>query len=265
MKNIVAILFYIFFVHSGSAQEIKQNLLNRYFEVTTEDKEAFFYRLSQAYQGYWAYTDYDSKNQIVRTGYFTDSTFKTPVGPHSFHWEGKLAYKGRYVDGRPSGYWYFFNKKGEIYDSLHYVVATKKTDTFPEDKKSEEQEKKKSMLLQQEHLKKDSGSTFVIVEKEAEFPGGEKAWSKHLTKQLSLPDLVMAINKPQQMTVEVQFVVCSDGEVCSVEAINSSTPLLDMMAVNAIRKGPRWKPAFQDNRNVKAWRRQKISFIIPEQ
>lgn len=74
----------------------------------------------------------------------------------------------------------------------------------------------------------------------------------------------MAINKPQKMTIEVQFVVCIDGEVCSVEALNSSTPLLDIMAVNAIRKGPRWDPAFQSGKNVKAWRRQKISFIIPE-
>ena len=80
------------------------------------------------------------------------------------------------------------------------MVATKKTDNFPIDQTNEEEEKRKSLLLQKEHLQKDSSATFVIVEQEAEFPGGEKAWSKHVMEYLDLPDLVMAINKPQKMT-----------------------------------------------------------------
>lgn len=264
MKNIVLLTIALFVSISIFSQNVKQDLLNRYFEVTTEEKEAFFVRLSQPYKGFWAYTDYDGKNRIVRTGFYTDSTFKIPIGPHTFSWEGKLKYKGIYADGRPSGYWYFFNEKGNIYDSLHYVVKSTVKTSLPGDSTNAEEEKKKTALLQQEHLKNDTSTTFTSVEVEAKFPGGEKGWSKHIIKQLSLPDLVMAINKPQKMTTEVQFVVCKDGEVCSVEAVNSSTPLLDIMAVNAIRRGPRWEPAFQSGRNVKAWRRQKISFIIPE-
>ena len=107
MKKIVNLLTCLIFTFSALSQNIKQDLLNRYFEVTTEEKKAFFYRLSQAYNGFWAYTDYDSKNRIVRSGFFTDSFFITPIGQHAFYWEGKPVYKGRYVDGRPSGYWYF--------------------------------------------------------------------------------------------------------------------------------------------------------------
>ncbi|WP_158637360.1 energy transducer TonB [Lacibacter cauensis] len=264
MRTLQITLLFFISVFTVNAQEVKQNLLNRYFEVTTNVKEAFFYRLSQPFKGYWAYTDYDSKDRVVRTGYFTDSNFTTQIGPHSFFWEGKPMYKGKFVDGKPSGYWYFYNTKGEIYDSLHYVEKTtaEVKNSFPE--KNDEAEKNKTAMLQNEHMKKDSSVVFATVEKEASFPGGDKGWSKYLTKQLSMPDLIMAINRPQRMTVEVQFVVCNDGEVCSVEAINSSSPLLDIMAVNAIRKGPKWEPAFQNNKNVKAWRRQKISFIIPE-
>ncbi len=263
MKNIITIIVCIVSGLVLYAQDTKQDLLNRYFEVTTNEKEAFFVRFSQPYKQYWAYTDYDGKNRIVRTGFFLDSTFVTPIGPHYFYWEDKLMYKGNYVDGRPSGYWYFYNQKGNITDSLHYVIASKKAVSFSTDKNNEEEEGK-SLRLQKEHLKKDTSAAFAVVEEEAKFPGGDKAWSKHILKQLSLPDLVMAVNKPQKMTVEVQFVVCNDGEICSVEAINSSTPLLDIMAVNAIKKGPKWNPAFQAGKNVKAYRRQKISFIIPE-
>lgn len=263
MKNITIIFLLLLSSQQLIAQEIKEDLLNRYFEVTTDEKEAFFIRLSKLYNGLWAYTDYDGKQRIVQTGYYTDSNFTTKTGPYSFYWEGNLMYKGKYVNNQPSGYWYFFDKKGKLYDSLHYIVAA------PVQKKSasdtiDVEEQKKTVTLYQEHLKKDTSNPFTKVDIEASFPGGDKGWSKYIVKQLSLPDLVMSLSKPQKYTVEVQFIVCSDGEICSVEAINSSHPLLDIMAVNAIRNGPKWSPASQNGRQVKAWRRQKISFIIPD-
>ncbi len=263
MKNIVFLLFFLANKGAAAAQQIREDYINRYFEVTTNEKEAFFVRLSKPYGRFWAYTDYDSKQRIVQTGFFTDSTFSTPIGPYTFYWEGKIMYKGNYIDGKPGGYWYFFDKKGILYDSLHYMVKNTQKSDFPSGT-SDEEEIKKTKLLQEEHLKKDTSVTFTSVDVEANFPGGEKAWIKHLTRQLSMPDLVMATNKPQKYTVEIQFVVCKDGELCSVEALNSSHPLLDIMAINAIKKGPRWEHASQNGKPVKAWRRQKISFIIPE-
>jgi len=35
--------------------------------------------------------------------------------------------------------------------------------------------------------------------------------------------------------------------------------------VRVIKKGPQWKPAIQNGRNVKAYRRQPITFQIEEQ
>ena len=37
------------------------------------------------------------------------------------------------------------------------------------------------------------------------------------------------------------------------------------IAVNAIRKGPKWKPAVQNGRNVKAYRRQPVTFQLAEE
>ena len=163
MKNIVLLTIALFVSIFTYSQNVKQDLLNRYFEVTTEEKEAFFVRLSQPYKGFWAYTDYDGKNRIVRTGFYTDSTFKISIGPHTFSWEGKLKYKGSYVDGRPSGYWYFFNEKGIMYDSLHYVVKSTFKTSLPGDSTNAEVEKMKTVLLQQEHLKKDRTTNFTSV------------------------------------------------------------------------------------------------------
>ncbi|MBX9784543.1 MAG: energy transducer TonB [Chitinophagaceae bacterium] len=246
---------------SLSAQEVKQYLLNRYFEVTTEEKEAFFIRLTQPYKGYVAYTDYDGKKRIVQTGFFTDSTFLTPIGPHKFYWEGIKLYEGIYVNGKPSGYWYFFDKKGKLSDSLHYIVTDSSKTIFSNTAANDEA---KTKALQNEHLKKDTTNVFSKVESEAEFQGGVTAWQKYLLKNIDFPELVMNTRRQQKSTVMIQFVVCNDGEICSVEAINSFHPLLDLIAVNAIRKGPKWKPAMQNGKNVKAYRRQPITFVVPD-
>ena len=239
-------------------------MLNRYFEVTNNEKDFFFLRLAKPYNGFWAFTDYDSKKRIVQTGFFTDSTFKTPIGPYKFYWESVKMYEGNYVNGKPSGYWYFFNKKGQLSDSLHYYVVSDTIKNKLPDSVSVLLEKQKTLSLQNEHLKKDSSKSFNLVEVEAEFPGGSEAWKKHIIRKIDFPDLVMNTKRPQKGTVMIQFIVCSDGEVCSVEALNSFHPLLDLTAVNAIRNGPHWKPAIQNGRMVKAWRRQPITFIVPD-
>lgn len=260
MRNIIFIVI-LFLSFGTSAQEVKQYLLNRYFEVTTEEKEAFFVRLTQPYKEFIAYTDYDSKQRIVQTVFFTDSTFSVAVGPHKFYWEGVKLYEGVYVNGKPSGYWYFFDKKGKLSDSLHYVVNDTVNTVF---KPTSNTEEKKTKALQEEHLKKDTTNPFAKVETEAAFPGGPTAWQKHLIKNIDFPDLVMNTKRQQKSTVLIQFVVCNDGELCSIEALNSFHPLLDLIAVNAIRKGPKWTPAIQNGRNVKAYRRQPITFVVPD-
>ena len=37
------------------------------------------------------------------------------------------------------------------------------------------------------------------------------------------------------------------------------------VCVNAIKRGPKWTPAVQNGRNVKAYRKQPVSFVIEEQ
>lgn len=262
MKNITGTIICIFFFFFSNGQDVKEYLLNRYFEVTTDEKEAFFVRLTKPYNNYIAYTDYDGKQRIVQTGFFTDTTFTVPIGPHKFYWEGVKLYEGIYVNGKPSGYWYFFDKKGAVTDSLHYVVIEPKVENLPGTDTAKMNSS--STNLRNEHLKKDITNPFANVEKEAEFKGGLNAWQKHLIKNIEFPDLVMNTKRQQKSTVVIQFIVCSDGEVCSVEALNSFHPLLDLIAVNAIRKGPKWTPAYQSGRNVKAYRRQPITFVVPD-
>jgi protein TonB len=110
----------------------------------------------------------------------------------------------------------------------------------------------------------DDNQIFTKVEVEAQFPGGEAKWNDYVYKTImrSIDDLV---DDGQAGTVEVQFIVDKEGNVSSVEAMNMKGSVLARVATDAIKKGPKWVPAIQNGRQVRAWRRQKITFRLPDE
>jgi protein TonB len=78
-----------------------------------------------------------------------------------------------------------------------------------------------------------------------------------------------------QGKVNVEFIVDKEGAVSDVRALPCSeagvgnclppNSKLAEIAVNAIRKGPKWKPAIQNGRQVKAYRRQPVTFQLAEE
>src|SRR5215831_11776721 len=111
----------------------------------------------------------------------------------------------------------------------------------------------------------DENKIFEKVEIEASFPGGDAAWKKFLERNLRA-DVATENGAPAgQYTVWVQFVVDKEGNVSDVKALTSHGYGMEDEAVRVIKKGPQWKPAIQNGRNVKAYRRQPITFQIEEQ
>lgn len=106
--------------------------------------------------------------------------------------------------------------------------------------------------------------TFIKVEVEAMFPGGEGSWNKFVQREVErhMDDLV---DDGQAGTCEVQFIVDKEGNVSNVEALTMKGSVLGRIACDAIRKGPKWIPAKQNGTQVKAWRRQKITFRLPDE
>ncbi len=66
-------------------------------------------------------------------------------------------------------------------------------------------------------------------------------------------------------TCRVRFIVSKDGSVSEVEALTMKNSKLAQIAVNAIRKGPKWTPAQQNGRMVNAYREQPVTFTITDQ
>ena len=64
-----------------------------------------------------------------------------------------------------------------------------------------------------------------------------------------------------QFTIWVLFVVDKEGNVSDLKALTNHGYGMEDEAVRVIKKGPQWKPTIQNGRNVKAYRKQSITFI----
>ena len=105
-------------------------------------------------------------------------------------------------------------------------------------------------------------SIFKKVEIEAFFPGGEAAWRKFLEKNLN-PNVPIDNGAPSgRYTIWVQFFVDLDGSLSDVKALTSLGYGMEREVILLIKKSGLWTPAMQNNRPVKAYRKQPVTFIV---
>ena len=70
---------------------------------------------------------------------------------------------------------------------------------------------------------------------------------------------------PGKYTVFVTFIVAKDGAISDVQAENDPGYGTKAEAVRVIQKGPAWKPAVQNGRNVIYRHKQGITFVVSEE
>ncbi len=110
----------------------------------------------------------------------------------------------------------------------------------------------------------DEDKIFTKVENEAEFPGGDGAWKRYLEKNLNADTPVDNGAPAGPYQVIVQFIVSKDGSISDVKALSEHGYGMEAEALKIIKKGPAWKAALQNGRNVNAYRKQQITFVVPE-
>jgi periplasmic protein TonB len=111
----------------------------------------------------------------------------------------------------------------------------------------------------------DEDKVFTKVENEAEFPGGNAAWTRYVQKTLDGFNPADEGAPPGKYQVIVRFIVSKDGSISDVQAETSFGYGMEKQAIDAIKKGPKWKPALQNGRNVNAYRRQPVTYVVAEE
>ncbi len=112
-----------------------------------------------------------------------------------------------------------------------------------------------SLVIEQED------KVFVKVEMEAAFPGGQKAWQAYIKKQIE-KNKEPLLKDGKTGTCVVQFIVDRDGSLSEIEVKTMQNTRLAVVAADAIKNGPKWEPAQQNGKKVKAYRLQPVSFTL---
>ena len=101
-----------------------------------------------------------------------------------------------------------------------------------------------------------------VVQIEAKFIGD---WVRFLTRNLD-PETPTKNNAPPgRYTVVVQFIVDKEGNVSDIKALTNHGFGLEAEAIRVLKKAPKWEPAIQNGYKVKAYRKQPITFDVPEE
>ncbi len=113
-------------------------------------------------------------------------------------------------------------------------------------------------------VEEDYDKVFTVVQIPAEFPGGLPAWTKYLQRNLN-SDIPVQNGAPAgKYTVVVSFIVDKTGKISDVQAENDMGYGTKDEAVRVIKRGPDWKPAVQNGRNVTYRARQQVTFVVSE-
>ncbi|MEE0917892.1 MAG: energy transducer TonB [Bacteroidales bacterium] len=103
---------------------------------------------------------------------------------------------------------------------------------------------------------------FVVVEEQAEFPGGLDSMYAYIHKNLKYPEA--AKEKGIEGRVFVSFIIEKDGLISNVKLLRGIGGDCDEAAVKMVKNMPKWKPAKQRGKPVRCQFTLPIKFELPK-
>lgn len=105
-------------------------------------------------------------------------------------------------------------------------------------------------------------TVYESVDIEASFPGGDDAWRKYLEQNVNGAVAAEYGAPAGSYTVVIQFVVDKEGKLSDIKPLTRHGYGMEAEVIRILRKSPRWNPASQDGRMVKAYRKQPVTFTV---
>jgi periplasmic protein TonB len=229
-------------------------------KARSQEKESFFV------------FDADWKPTKIKTARFFLHTY--PLNDTCWQWDfynftGPLIKSEQYRDkdgNEINGVSYHYNTKGFIDSVAHFSGGKRNGESYKLSGDSLNHRirylYRNDTLMEKVDLdtvKKDSVPSFKD-EKESDFPGGLKAWSKYLLGNLNYPERAVSGNIQGQ--VVVRFIVDKEGYVIEPFISGSVEYSIDAEAIRIIKNSGKWHPAFQNGHNVKSYKQQPINFRL---
>lgn len=107
----------------------------------------------------------------------------------------------------------------------------------------------------------DEVHSLSSIQSYPEFPGGNEAFAKYLSRNLRYP--LMASENGIQGRVMVSFIIERNGDLSDIRIIRGIGGGCDKEAIRVLAKSPAWKPGIQNNQNVRVAYTLPINFRLP--
>jgi antitoxin component YwqK of YwqJK toxin-antitoxin module len=184
------------------------------------------------------------RQRLHRNGFPMDSTVLQADGSGvevSWFDNGNPSSAGRFGPGmKQTGKWQYFHRNGNLSASEVYNNGQLVSRTY---------------FSEEGQALSDTANK----DREAEFKGGNKVWQNYLVKHLYFPPQ-WQFPEGTQAIVFVSWTVDEEGTIQDAEITGSLHPDFDKIALETIKKSPKWIPAIDHNRKVKAYRIQPVTF-----
>jgi TonB family protein len=105
------------------------------------------------------------------------------------------------------------------------------------------------------YLIANSDTTYLVVEKQSEYPGGLQQLGRHIGERMKYP--TSARRTANQGTVFVSFTILKNGDVVNPEVVKGFHPDCDAEALRVVKTLTPWIPAEHHNKKVNA------KFVLP--
>jgi protein TonB len=91
-----------------------------------------------------------------------------------------------------------------------------------------------------------------------EFPGGQPAFNRFLSKNLRVPEDALASG--QQVRIVVRFIVGTQGELSGIQFLQTNGEVFEQEVIRVMKKMPTWKPGIQNGKPVPVYLKLPIIF-----
>lgn len=154
----------------------------------------------------------------------------------------------------------------EVKDLEDVKIGTKQQEGIKDDGTTEVFKEETPVVKVEEKkvVEEDYDKLFTVVQIPAEFPGGTEGWRKYLTRNLNQNVPIDNGAPAGRYTVIVSFIVDKEGNISEVQADTDPGYGTAEEAVRIIKKGPKWKAAIQNGRNVIYRHKQSVTFQVDE-
>lgn len=105
---------------------------------------------------------------------------------------------------------------------------------------------------------------FQKVEIDASYPGGAEAWRDFLSQNLKASIPVKNGAPIGRYDVYIQFVVNKNGDITDIKPLTHYGYGMEEEVIRIIKKTGKWNPAVQDGRQVNAYRKQPVTFMVTD-